>query len=47
MPNKNLVPEQKLEVLKEALIKAGLDFMITRHDSAVAHINVWIGPDDK
>ncbi len=46
MPNKNDPAEIKLQLLREALVKAGLDFMITRYDTAVAHINVWIGPDD-
>lgn len=34
---------ENLDKLRAALIKCGLDFVITRHDDKVAHINVYIG----
>lgn len=36
---------EKLEKLKVALKKAGLDYVVTRKDETIAHINVWIGKD--
>lgn len=36
---------EKLDLLREKLKEAGLDYVITRSDDAVAHINVWIGKD--
>lgn len=37
--------EEKLALLRAALKKAGLDYVITRKDISIAHINVWIGND--
>ena len=35
--------EKNLARIREALRKEGLEYVITRHDSGVAHINIWIG----
>lgn len=37
--------EIKLAKIREVLRAAGLDYVVTRHDAGVAHINVWIGED--
>lgn len=37
------VQEKNLAKIRETLRKAGLDYVITRYDEGVAHINVWIG----
>jgi hypothetical protein len=36
---------EKLEKLKAALRKAGLDYVVTRKDETIAHLNIWIGED--
>lgn len=38
--------EIKIDKLRQALREAGFDFVVTRHDEGVAHINVWIGEDN-
>lgn len=40
-----MTPNEKLEKLKAALKKAGLDYVITRKDQTIAHVNIWIGED--
>ena len=40
-----MTKDQKLEKLKEALSKAGLDYVVTRKDDSIAHLNIWIGKD--
>lgn len=37
------IQEENLQKIREALRKAELEYVITRHDEGVAHINVWIG----
>lgn len=37
--------QDKLLKLREALQKAGIDFIVTRKDDTIAHVNVWIGED--
>lgn len=36
---------KKLEQLKQILKKSDLDFVITRTEGRVCHVNVWIGED--
>lgn len=41
-------PQQiKIDKIREVLSKAGFDFIVTRHDEGVAHLNVWIGDDNE
>lgn len=40
-----MTANEKLEKLKAALRKAGLDYVVTRKDDAIAHVNIWIGED--
>lgn len=37
---------ENLSKLRAALQQCGLDFVITRHDDKVAHINVYIGDEN-
>ena len=37
-----MIANKILEKLRAALRQAGLDYVVTREDSAVAHVNVWI-----
>ena len=39
------IQKEKLEVLKELLTKSGMEYIITRTDGDIAHINIWIGED--
>ena len=36
---------KNIEKLRDALKAAGLDYIITRSDNAVAHVNIWIKED--
>ena len=36
---------KNLDKLRTALKEAGLDYVITRTDDAVAHVNIWIKED--
>mgnify|MGYP001594070748 FL=1 len=36
---------KNLEKLRNALKEAGLDYVITRTDDAIAHVNIWIKED--
>jgi len=36
---------KNLEKLRAALRQAGLDYVVTRTDGAVAHVNIWIKED--
>jgi hypothetical protein len=36
---------KNLEKLRAALKQAGLDYVVTRTDGAVAHVNIWIKED--
>ena len=36
---------KNLEKLRNALKEAGLDYVITRSDGSVAHVNVWVKED--
>ena len=38
-------PNKNLKKLRTALKEAGLDYVVTRSDSAVAHVNIWIKED--
>ena len=38
-------PNKNLKKLRAALKEAGLNYVITRSDSAVAHVNIWIKED--
>lgn len=35
--------KENLEALKTAFYNAGLDYVISRLDNDLAHVNVWIG----
>ena len=36
---------KNLQKLRTALKEAGLDYVITRSDGSVAHVNVWVKED--
>lgn len=36
----------KLMAIREALRAAGLDYVITRTEGDVAHVNIYVGDDD-
>ena len=36
---------KNLEKLRNALKEAGLDYVVTRSDGSVAHVNVWVKED--
>lgn len=40
-----MTTNEKFEKLKKALKKAGLDYVVTRKDETIAHLNIWIGED--
>ena len=37
------IQKEKLAILKELLTKSGIEYVITRTDRDIAHINIWIG----
>jgi hypothetical protein len=43
MVDSKVVDVEKIESLKKALREAGLEFVVTRTDGRVAHVNVWVG----
>ena len=36
----------KIMAIREALRAAGLDYVITRTEGDVAHVNIYVGDDD-
>lgn len=37
------VSRKKLDEVIAALREAGLEFIVTRTDDSIAHLNIWIG----
>jgi outer membrane protein W len=40
------VDNTKLQDLRNALTNAGIEYMITRRDGVVVHINAWVGKEE-
>lgn len=40
------IDNNKLKNLKDALVNAGIEYMITRQDGVVIHFNAWVGEDN-
>lgn len=41
-----MTSNKNLAKLRDALKKAGLDYVVTRSDGSVAHVNVWVKEDN-
>lgn len=41
-----MTSNKNLAKLRDALKKAGLDYVVTRLDGSVAHVNVWVTEDN-
>lgn len=41
-----MTSNKNIKKLKDALKEAGLDYIVTRSDDAVAHVNIWIKEDE-
>ena len=39
------VSNEKLKEITAVLRKMGIDYVVTRQDSCIAHLNIWIGKD--
>ena len=40
-----VVSKTKLDNLKKALLDCKVEYMITRHEGVVVHINAWVGEE--
>jgi hypothetical protein len=45
-PSKPETDQNQLMKLRKALVAAGLDYVITRTEGTICHVNVWVGPPD-
>ena len=41
-----MTSNKNIKKLKDALKEVGLDYIVTRSDDAVAHVNIWIKEDE-
>ena len=43
MPIDDRTDKSQLELLRKVLSENGIDFMVTRVDGTIAHVNIWVG----
>ena len=43
MPIDDRTDKAQLELLRKVLSENGIDYMVTRVEGTIAHVNIWVG----
>ena len=43
MPIDDRTDKAQLELLRKVLSENGMDYMVTRVEGTIAHVNIWVG----